>query len=195
VTLVAAARTAPDPAPPQPQETAPPPAPEPQAQPQPAPPPPPKPSPAPKPVPPKPSKAAPSFDLGALAQKLAGSKSQARTPGPLLHQTGAERVGPTASPVGANELAGMVDKVTKLWAIDCDAPGAKNAVADVRFRVGSDGRLTSTPFVVRQTGGTQSIDPGKGAVQAIWDGQPYSLSEVPAKARNQPITMRFHACQ
>lgn len=198
VTLVSSLRTAPEPAPtPQPQETAPPPEPQPQpAPPQPAPPPAPKPA-AKAATPPKPQKPAQSFDLGALAQSLSKSHaSQSKAaPGPVSHKTAASIAGPLAAPVGANDLAGMADKVRELWQIDCDLPGAKNVVADVRFTIGSDGKLTSGPYIVKQTGGTDTIDPAQGAIHAIKAGQPYSLFEVPAKARNQSITMRFRACQ
>jgi hypothetical protein len=188
VTLVSSVKTAPEPlpTPPQPVETAPPEA-LPQSEPQPAPPPPPKP--ALKAV--KPVKPTSTFDLGKLAAELPShpTKPSPRSSGPTF------KLGPTAAPVGANDLAGMADKVQRLWAVNCDLPGSQSVQAEIRFTISSDGYISSGPDLGKHSGGGAFMDAGSRAVAAVKAGAPYSLSEVPAKARNQPITMRFHACQ
>jgi hypothetical protein len=99
---------------------------------------------------------------------------------------------PATGPAQAREaISGLVSKVQARWVLDCEAPGAREMVASVRFAVGSDGQLVRGPELVRPE--QRGLLPAEAARAAVQAGAPYTLAEIPADYRNLDIVMNFSA--
>lgn len=189
---------APEPVPPQA-----PPAPEPTPEPQTAPPPPPRPAP-PKPEPKpaqthaaaKPAPQTPSRNIdsefGSLMsrydQKTAKAGHPKAIPATQTRAAAAPKLAMTAAQQSA-ALAGLADKLGRLWHIDCEAAGTRGLVARVTFRVRGDGRLDGDP--VLEGDNRNAPLAATAARQVVKAQQPYSTADIPMALRGESITVNF----
>ena len=151
-----------------------------------------------KPTPPqktKPAPAAPTLDLGALAQTAASpSKAPTRTLAQAnTHRTtGMSNVGSGPADAGAQvALDALTQRLQHLWSPNCDVPGGNEVQPDIEFIVSPNGRVTEGPRwtnprsdPVWQAGATR-------AMLAVKRGELYD--GLPAGLYNRSITITFDA--
>jgi outer membrane biosynthesis protein TonB len=131
------------------------------------------------------------FDPSKIADSLAKPKAaKAKTPAKPGVSGGAPKRGVTAAQAGVS-LNGLAGKVGPLWVINCETPGARDVVANVRFTVKQDGSLLGEPILVSHTGGNDMQFISGAAVSAVKKAAPYSFIDVPAEARGQSINIKF----
>jgi len=180
--------------------------PEPQPTPKPAPPPPPAPAPAPAPAP-KPAaqspKAAPKpLDLNALASSLPQAKVQpnrngrpatppvdlARLANTLPNTSGGRgrpqpATGPVINPgppqqLTGDEMAGLQDKLGRLWGLNCGVDDSIELNVRVRFKLRPNGSLDGSPELldspIIEAKGPGAMTLARRAMAAVSRGDPYS---------------------
>ena len=199
----------PEPVPPQPVPTPPQPVPEPikpAAKPTPAPP---KPAPVPpdknglkkpeppakKPTPAKPAPKAKPQD--SLLDRLAATPSQAptrRAPSASTQKTtGISAKGSGPADAGQQAQLGiLVQRLTKLWLINCDVPGSDQVSADVTFTISPNGRVIAGPTWVNKRNDPVWQAGANLAFAAINKGQPNSYTDLD-KLHGHPLKITFDA--
>jgi outer membrane biosynthesis protein TonB len=171
---------------------------------------PPAPAPKPTPTPPKPNVSKPvqkptppappkksERESNAFLDSLIASNS--KKGGPPKKTSQGEAKTPQGAPTqGAiagdpSELAGLARKMGEYWDLNCEVAGTRTAVVKVRITINGDGRLATPPVVLNPSGNSVFADAQGTALRALKRGEPYSLTEVPPKWRNQAITLNFRA--
>ncbi len=130
------------------------------------------------------------IDLDKLAAE-ADAHTRKAAPGPA-HRATAPRVGAVAGP-NPGGMGGLVDKMGRLWNIDCDIPGTRDAKPEISFMISTDGRIIRGPTLNNPSGDSVFASAADAAIRALKKGEPYSLAEVSMDNRNKMQTLRFRA--
>ena len=153
------------------------------------------PTPAKKPTPAKPApKAKPQDDL---LSRLAATPSQAPTRRPPSASTqkmaglSAKGAGPADAGQKA-QLGLLVQRLMKLWLLNCDVPGSDQVKADVRFTISRGGRIISGPTWVNKRGDPVWQAGANLAMAAVNKGQPNAYQDLDM-IQEQEVTVTFDA--
>jgi outer membrane biosynthesis protein TonB len=156
----------------------------------------PEPTPVKKPVP-MPAKPTPKKEDDFLT-RMAATPSQAptrRAPSASTQKTtGQSAVGSGPADAGLKtEMNALTQRLNKLWIFQCDVPGSREVVAEIRFTLSPNGRVIEGPVWLNKRNDPVWVAQASLAMAAVNKGQPNAYLDLPAGLYNRPLKITFDA--